>query len=388
MSEKKPNGKPAWISEGPGEDAIVEARARLEKQRAGRQFVKYSFFKLDAAFRRLPDQKQIEAKHEFIEAVQNFNQRMLLRSYTLFGLRTDADFMLWQVTESIKPFQQLATAIFSTAIGPYLTLSYSMMGATRRSIYEIPEALEDHDDEGQLTIEPTDLNYLFVYPFIKTRHWYTLSLEERQTMMNEHIVVGRRYPDIKLNTIYSYGVDDQEFVVAFEGDHTTDFIDLVMELRETAASSHTLRDTPMFSCIAVDLGEMMDSLGGPTVDETIVAQTEHPTGWLQVARLDEIKPGSNKLANYGRQQVAIFNVDGELYAINNRCPHSRGPLGEGVVRNGNGSCNVTCPWHEAAYDLKSGAVLYGPSPRDVATFAVKVEDGTVFIAEPQLIADA
>jgi len=385
VSDKKPNGKPPWVGKGPTEEERAEARARAEAQRAGRQFVKYSFFRLDPAFRRLPDHKQIDAKHEFIETVQNFNRSMLLRSYTLFGLRADADFMLWQVAETIEPFQQLATAIYSTVMGPYLDMTYSFTGATRRSIYEIPEALDGHDDEGQLTIEPTDLKYLFVYPFIKTRPWYMLPMEERQEMINEHIVVGRRYPDIKLNTIYSYGVDDQEFVVAFEGDHPTDFIDLVMDLRETAASSYTLRDTPMFTCIAVDLGEMMNSLGGPTIDEAVVASMDRPEGWLEVARLDDIREGGNKLVNYGRQQVAIFNVDGKLYAVNNRCPHSRGPLCEGEVRRDDGTLSVTCPWHEAAFDLQNGAALYGPSPRDVATFAVKVEDGAVFIAEPEKV---
>lgn len=385
MTEKKPNGKPPWVGAGPTEEEKAKIRAEREAQRAGRQFVKYSLFKLDPTFRRLPDHKQIDAKHEFIETVQNFNRRMLLRSYTLFGLRADADFMLWQVAETLEPFQELATVIFSTEMGPYLELTYSFQGVTRRSIYAIPEAPEDHDEEGQLTIEPTDLKYLFVYPFIKTRPWYMLSMEERQEMMNEHVVVGRRYPDIKLNTIYSYGIDDQEFVVAFEGDHPTDFVDLVMDLRESEASSYTLRDTPMFTGIAMNLGEVMNSLGGPTIDEAIVAEEEQPEGWLEVARLEDIPQGSSKLVNYGRQQVAIFNVGDELYAVNNRCPHSRGPLCEGTIKSENGSVAVTCPWHEAAFDLDSGAVLYGPSRRDVATFAVKIEDGAVFVAEPDKV---
>jgi chlorite dismutase len=377
----KNSGRPAWVSEGPTEEEKAEARARREAQRAGRQFVKYSFYKLNSTFRRLPDHKQIDAKHEFIEAVQHLNQRMLLRSYSLFGLRADADFMLWQVAATLEPFQQLATAIFSTTLGAYLDLTYSYQGATRRSIYEIPEALQGHDEEDQLTVEPTDLKYLFVYPFVKTRPWYMLPMEERQEMMNEHVIAGRRYPDIKLNTIYSYGVDDQEFVVAFEGDHPTDFIDLVMELRETEASSYTLRDTPMFTCIAMDLGEVMNSLGGPTIDEAVITGIGRPAGWLEVARLEEISEGSSKLVNYGRQQVAIFNVDGKLYAVNNRCPHSRGPLCEGTVKREDGALAVTCPWHEAAFDLQSGTALYGPSSRDVAIFSVKVEDGAVFIVQ-------
>ena len=100
----------------------------------GRQFVKFSFFKLDNAFRRLPDDRQRAAKLEFVSTIRQFNRRMLLRSYSLVGLRGDTDFMLWQVASSAEPFQELATAIFSTSIGPYLETPYSYLAITRRSI--------------------------------------------------------------------------------------------------------------------------------------------------------------------------------------------------------------------------------------------------------------
>src|SRR5256885_4089992 len=87
---------------------------------------------------------------------------------------------------------------------------------TRRSIYEFPE---DPSQPSRLVIRPSEARYLFVYPFIKTRAWYMLPKAERQTMMDEHVRVGRKYPSIRLNTTYSYGLDDQEFIVAFEGDN-------------------------------------------------------------------------------------------------------------------------------------------------------------------------
>ena len=73
--------------------------------------------------------------------------------------------------------------------------------------------------------------------------------------MDEHIALGHKYPSVKLNTTYSFGLDDQEFVVAFETDEPRDFVDLVPALRETEASLYTLRDTPIFSCVAVGLRE-------------------------------------------------------------------------------------------------------------------------------------
>ena len=67
--------------------------------------------------------------------------------------------------------------------------------------------------------------------------------------MANHIEVGRRYPEISINTAYSFGIDDQEFVVCFEGDEPGEFLDLVQELRGTESSSYTLRDTPIFTCV-------------------------------------------------------------------------------------------------------------------------------------------
>ncbi len=110
-------------------------------------------------------------------------------------------------------------------------------------------------------IAPEDKKYLFVYPFVKTRAWYALSAEDRKRMMNEHIRVGLTYPTVSLNTTYSFGLDDQEFVVAFETDNLADFLDLVQELRETEASMFTLRDTPMFTCVAQPLDSILDEIG-------------------------------------------------------------------------------------------------------------------------------
>jgi chlorite dismutase len=66
---------------------------------------------------------------------------------------------------------------------------------------------------------------------------------------------------VKLHTTYSFGLDDQEFVVAFETDQPSDFLDLVQELRESKASRYTLRDTPMYTCRQLQLAECLDELG-------------------------------------------------------------------------------------------------------------------------------
>jgi chlorite dismutase len=130
---------------------------------------------------------------------------------------------------------------------------------TKRSVYVGKNARGAHDP--RLVITPNDKKYLFVYPFVKTRAWYALPLADRKRMMNEHIRVGLTYPSVTLNTTYSFGLDDQEFVVAFETDDIADFLDLVQELRESEASRYTLRDTPMFTCVAQPLDAILEALG-------------------------------------------------------------------------------------------------------------------------------
>ena len=224
-----------------------------------RQAVRFAFYKLDGAWRRLSADRQAASKLEFGEVIESFHGRLLLRPYGLVGIRGDCDFLLWQVAEDLDALVALQTALNRTDLGAYLAIPYSYLAMTRRSIYEFPE---DPNAPSRLVIRPSDARYLFVYPFVKTRAWYGLPKPERQRMMDEHVRIGRKYPSIRLNTTYSYGLDDQEFIVAFEGDDPAAFLDLVMELRESEASSYTLRDTPTFTCVQMSLWDMLDTLGG------------------------------------------------------------------------------------------------------------------------------
>ena len=344
-----------------------------------RQFVKFSFFKLDPTYRRLPATRQRLAKLECVGAIQTFHRRMLIRSYSLVGLRGDADFMLWQVADAPDAFQELMTAIRNTELGRYLEMPHSLLAITRRSAYAIGSAAREAEAEDRTVIAPSEHKYLFVYPFVKTRAWYGLPFEERQQMMTEHIRVGRKYPQIKLNTTYSFGIDDQEFVVAFEGDNPADFVDLVMELRESEASRYTLRDTPMFTCRSLPLAETLDTLGGPPIADQVGTDVNDADGWVDVMDLTELPPGSSASAVADGQWVALFNVGGQIYAIANRCPHARGPLSEGVVECEGERRTVICPWHYSRFDLATGAVVDGMA-RDPATpFDTEIRGGTIYV---------
>ncbi|MDK2745684.1 MAG: chlorite dismutase family protein [Nitrospira sp.] len=226
-----------------------------------RQYVNFVFYKVDPAWRRLPEDVRTKGKHEFLRAVEDYTGNVLIVPYSTIGIRGDCDFMLWRICYDLALFQDMSAKILASGLGQYLTIPYSYLAMTKRSVY-----VDHHSHAGQegkrLTVVPGKGKYIFVYPFLKTREWFLLTKAARQGMMDEHIEIGHRFPSVKLNTSYSFGLDDQEWVVAFESDQPEDFLELVMALRETEGSRYTLRDTPIFTCVLKSLKEMLDTLGG------------------------------------------------------------------------------------------------------------------------------
>lgn len=226
----------------------------------GRSYVKYTFFKADKAWRGLSGGEREEGRGQFAAILDEYSDRLMVRSYSTVGTRGDTDLLIWNACDELEPIQQLTSALLGSGLGRHLDIPYSYLAMTRKSIYT-----EKHRHEGQegsrLKITPTGARYLFVYPFVKTRAWYMLDKSERQRMMDSHITTGHKYPSVKINTSYSFGLDDQEFMVSFETDSPSDFLDLVMELRGTEASSYTLRDTPIFTCVSMSPMEALEMLG-------------------------------------------------------------------------------------------------------------------------------
>jgi len=226
-----------------------------------RQYVNFAFYKVDPVWRRLPAEERQNGKSEFAEVVKVYEQDMLVIPYSLVGIRGDCDFMLWRIGYDPLKFQEMSAQLLATGLGNYLTTPYSYLSMTKRSVY-----VDKHTHEGQegtrLRLVPGEFKYLFVYPFVKSKAWYRLTKHARQGMMDEHIEIGHKYPTVRLNTTYSFGLDDQEFVVAFESDKPEHFVDLVMELRHSEATSFTVRDTPTFTCVHRELKEVLDLLGG------------------------------------------------------------------------------------------------------------------------------
>ena len=229
-----------------------------EPDRAQRQFLNYAFYKVETAFRRLPAHERRNAADEFIKAAGAWEDRpdLILRTYSLVGLRGDADFMLWRISNDLGCFQEMQACINRTTFGAYLTQPHNFLSLQKRSQY-----VNRIEGSGQgVELLPGQGKFLFVYPFVKSRAWYNLSPHARQGMMDEHIHAASPFKGIRLNTSYSYGIDDQEFIVAFDSDYPQEFVDLVQRLRHTEASLYTLRDTPMFTCAKSDIPSLLGQL--------------------------------------------------------------------------------------------------------------------------------
>lgn len=233
----------------------------LEEQKAKlpRQFVNFTFYRARPEWRLLSTPDKQRYKEEFVGTFEEFHRQLLIHTYSTIGLRTNVDFMIWRIGYELDPIQAMTAKLNSTEMAKYIEPTQSFLSMTKRSMY-IDKDNPDHV-EDRLHIVPGRSDYLFVYPFVKTREWYSRTADQRQEMMDEHIRIGTKYRSVKLHTTYSFGLDDQEFVVAFETDNPADFLDLVQELRETKASSYTLRDTPMFTCRRRTLAECLSALG-------------------------------------------------------------------------------------------------------------------------------
>ena len=224
------------------------------------QYVRFAFYKVDPAWRRLARDERERHKAEVSGVIEAFAASGLLQPYSTAGSRGDCDFMLWHASPELGDMYDLAQALNRTAMAGYLTLPYSYLSVTKRSIYTRGHRHPDQP-ESRLEVRMGEGAYLVVYPFVKIRPWYKLTGGARQGMMVEHIRIGHKYPQIRIHTTYSVGLDDQEFVLAFDSDRPLEFVDLMMELRFSEASAYTLRDTPSFTCRRTTAREALDLLG-------------------------------------------------------------------------------------------------------------------------------
>jgi chlorite dismutase len=244
MTEERPPSKPA---EKDGTDGP-------------RDFVKYTFFHIQPEWRRLPPETREEGKAAFARVLDHPPEGLMVRTYSLVGLKAGTEMLVWSIGPELPAIQDFHARLRGTSLGGYLDTSYSYLGMGRRSEYMGDHA---HGGEGsEARRRPFDLPYLFVYPFVKKREWYGLPAEERRRIMGEHFRIGHKYPKVRIHTGYSFGLDDMEFILAFEADSPAEFLDLVSDLRPTEASRYTALETPIFTCIFTSARRMLDLADG------------------------------------------------------------------------------------------------------------------------------
>jgi chlorite dismutase len=220
------------------------------------QYVAYTFYRIEPAWRRLPVEERQPAKDAFAEVIEEWAERMdALRVYTTTGVRPETDFFLWKITSRYEDLGELGAALNATPLAGWLETPYSYLATTKASQYTAARRARK--------IAPKGSPYLVVYPFAKVRPWYALPEEDRRRAMDEHMRIGREeFPGIHNHTTYSFGIDDQEFMTAFECDEPADFMHLMLRLRDSEASRFTERDTPIFVGQYVTIREALNRLDG------------------------------------------------------------------------------------------------------------------------------
>jgi chlorite dismutase len=220
------------------------------------KFLRYTLFKTSPEWRRLSLDLRRKGRAEFAAILEGCSAKIQTYSYNTLGIKADGDLLLWQMSESLEALQESTAKLLQTGLGHYMDVIQSLLGIVRPSHY-----VKKQTSQEQAISQPDRLKYLIAYPFVKTIDWYLMKREARQGMMNEHIRVGHEFASVRQVLAYSFGVDDQEFVVTYETDQLEDFQDLVMALRDTEGRRYTLRDTPILVGIYRPLQQTLELLG-------------------------------------------------------------------------------------------------------------------------------
>jgi len=216
------------------------------------QYHNYVFFTVRSEFSFLSSAKQEIHKKAFLKELKKEKQ-IITNAYATLGLKANATLLLWFQADTLEKIQNFLNTLLHTDLGNYLVISYTLFGMARPTQYS-------EKSTGHLHTDRKGGKYLTIYPFTKTKEWYALDFDERRRLMGGHVSVGKKYPQIEQVLLYSYGIDDNEFIVSYEMDDLSSFQSLVMELRSDKVRAYTLKDTPIFTCVYKTLDEILDFL--------------------------------------------------------------------------------------------------------------------------------
>lgn len=225
----------------------------------GPTFIQALALGLDPAWRRQPDTERSGDAAEF-EVAESGAANAGVRSipYSSIGLEPGIDILLWRMASTVDRLEDAAALLLRSGLGRWLEVRHSFIGRIGSSQY-----VRKPTDQEQSLFAGDRSRYLVVYPFTKSTDWYLESPESRQKVMNEHMKVGHRYPTIRQALAYSFGLDSQDFVVAYEADDLGTFGDLVRDLRGTESRRATVSDTPILLGVQRPVDEILTMLGAP-----------------------------------------------------------------------------------------------------------------------------
>ena len=210
----------------------------------------YVFLTIQNEFKKLTDTQKNTFKKAFLKEIQK-EKKVITYTYSTLGLKANTTLAFWFQSDTVEGIQNFLNELLHTKLGSYLIIDYTLFGMTRPTQYSSASS-------GHLDTTRKGGTYLIIYPFTKTKEWHMLDFEKRKELMKGHIAIGRKFPQITQLLLYSYGIDDQEFIVSYETDSLLDFQSLVMALRSDKVREYTQSDTPIFTCIYKNFEEILD----------------------------------------------------------------------------------------------------------------------------------
>ncbi|HMJ07969.1 MAG TPA: chlorite dismutase family protein [Pyrinomonadaceae bacterium] len=220
-----------------------------------KQFVNFSFLKVDPEWRKLDPQTKAAFKSEFVEAFDAFRTDLLLFAYSLVGFDAKADLMFWRIGNSLDLVQEMTAKLYQTRLGSFVENVDNYLSVTKGMMF-VGEGGED-----RFHVAPGQKKYIFLYPCAKHKDWYEKTPEERDALIEENLMVGKRFQNIRIHLTHAFGFSEQEYMISFETDEPKDFLALAEELRQTPAGKFTIRGMPVYTCRQRGLMECLDALG-------------------------------------------------------------------------------------------------------------------------------
>ncbi len=228
----------------------------MEKNVKSEIFSNFMFLKLEPNFRKMISNEKIAAKQEFENMIASLQDKFFIRTYMTCP-RTDSDILIWRMMDNFEKLTENCARTFSYGIGKYLESTYSYT-----CVIKIREGMEGGESDTDVILKNKfgKYKYMLVHPISKSRIWYDLSEEERQTLINERSKVISQYPEITENFFASSGLCDTEVIVARESSSIETLIKVTKELKKQKIKNFTLNDKPNFLCIGKDLSIILDMI--------------------------------------------------------------------------------------------------------------------------------